>query len=303
MENLVHRFFELYMQNPGFFDKVAESLVVILFLWFLRRLVLFLAFKRVEELRSRYSWKKSTLYSAFFVGLFAISQIWLSGLAHLSTFLGLLSAGIAIALKDPITNIAGWVFLIWRKPFTVGDRIQIGEHTGDVIDIRIFQFSILEIGKWVRAEQSTGRIIHVPNSQVFFTPLANYTMDFPFIWTELSILVTFESNWKAAKALIQDLCRDLAGDHAREAERYLKEATKKWFIVFNRLDPIVYTSVEDSGVALTARFLCPPRQRRSTEERLWEAILEKFSERDDMDFAYPTIRYYDQGTEGKRVPE
>jgi small-conductance mechanosensitive channel len=74
------------------------------------------------------------------------------------TYLGLVSAALVIALQDPITNFVGWVFIISRRPFEIEDRIQIGEDAGDVIDIRFFQFSLNEIGNWVDADQSTGRI-------------------------------------------------------------------------------------------------------------------------------------------------
>ena len=76
----------------------------------------------------------------------------------MSTFLGLLSAGVAIALKDPLVNLAGWGFIVWRKPFGIGDRIQLGDSRGDVIDQRIFMFTLMEIGNWVDAERSTGRV-------------------------------------------------------------------------------------------------------------------------------------------------
>ncbi|HAW79639.1 MAG TPA: mechanosensitive ion channel protein MscS, partial [Balneola sp.] len=68
-------------------------------------------------------------------------------------YFGLLSAGLAIALKDPVTDLAAWMFIIWRKPFDVGDRIELGKSKGDVIDIRPFKFTILEIGNWVDADQ------------------------------------------------------------------------------------------------------------------------------------------------------
>jgi hypothetical protein len=111
-------------------------------------------------------------YFVSLIGLLVIGRIWLTGMETLVTFLGLLSAGIAIALKDPLINIAGWVYILARKPFNVGERIEINNVAGDVIDIRIFQFSILEIGNWVQADQSTGRVLHIPNG-VIFNPAGN----------------------------------------------------------------------------------------------------------------------------------
>lgn len=93
--------------------------------------------------------------------------MWFKGIQSLATFLGLVSAGLAIALKDLVTGLAGWIFIIWRKPFGVGDLIQIGNNSGDVIDIRPFKFIIMETGNWVDADQSTGRITHIPNSSVY----------------------------------------------------------------------------------------------------------------------------------------
>ncbi len=104
--------------------------------------------------------------------------------------MGLFTAGLAIALKDPLTNLAGWLFIVFRKPFIVGDRIQIGPHAGDVVDIRPFQFTILEIRNWVDADQSTGRMIHLPNAKVFVEAQANYSLGFNYIWNEIVVRLT-----------------------------------------------------------------------------------------------------------------
>ena len=101
--------------------------------------------------------------------------------------------------------MVGWCFILIRQPFKVGDRIQIGKVAGDVIDIRFFNFQLNEIGNWVDADQSTGRIIHIPNGIVFTEPQANYTAGFQYIWNEIPVLVTFESDWKKAKQLLTDI--------------------------------------------------------------------------------------------------
>ena len=155
--------------------------------------------KRTEDVYSRYRWRKTQDYITFVIGLFIISSIWIDEFKSLITFFGLLSAGIAIALKDPVTDLAGWLFILWRKPFDVGDRIQIGDHAGDVIDIRIFQFTIIEIGNWVDADQSTGRILHIPNSKIFMEVLANYSIGFNYIWHEIGVMVTFERRLEKSK--------------------------------------------------------------------------------------------------------
>jgi small-conductance mechanosensitive channel len=219
-----------------------------------------------------------------------------------TTFLGLLSAGLAIALRDPIANLGGWAFILWRRPFAVGDRIQIGPNSGDVIDVRIFEFSLLEIGNWVDADQSTGRIVHVPNGKVFSDPVANYTTGFQYVWDEIPVLVTFESDWRAAKTLLTDIAARYAAHVSDDAGRQIEAASRQFMIRYDKLTPTVFTSARDSGVLLTIRYLVEPRQRRVAGSAIWEEILDTFAGRPDIDLAYPTTRFFDHHAEGKRPP-
>lgn len=286
--------------SPEMQGKLLASFVIIFILWLLRQIILKILFRKKVDIRTQYRWRKSSVYIAFTIGFLLIGRIWFEGFNSLATFLGLLSAGLAIALKDPLVNLAGWMFIIWRKPFVVGDRIQVGNNSGDVIDIRIFQFTLMEIGNWVDAEQSTGRILHIPNGKVFSDIQANYTTGFNYIWNEIPVLVTFESNWKKAKDILSAIVNKYAEHLSKAAEERIKEASRRFMIFYTKLTPIVYTSVRDSGVMLTIRYLCDPRKRRSSEEEIWEEILLQFSKCDDIDFAYPTQRFYHNLTEGKK---
>lgn len=284
---------------PDIQGRLFSSLVVIAVLWITRKLLITILWRRVSDIRTRYRIRKTSLYVVVTVGAIVIGRVWFEGLQSLATFLGLLSAGLAIALKDLVVNFAGWAFILWRRPLEVGDRIQIGEYRGDVVDLRVFQFTLLEIGNWVDADQSTGRIIHIPNGKVLTEVLANYTKGFQYIWDEIPVLVTFESNWKKAKQLLTEIA-NLHGERAaKDAPQSFQQARQKFPISYSKLTPIVYTSVADSGVLLTLRFLCNPRERRSTEQEIWEAILNAFGDCDDVDFAYPTQRFYHNVTEGK----
>jgi len=280
-------------------EQLVGSVVVIAVLVLLRWVLLSTVLRRVSDARARYRWRKTSMYVAVGVGVLAVGRIWFEGFASLATYLGLLSAGLAIALKDLVANLAGWAFIVWRRPFEVGDRVQVGEHAGDVIDIRIFQFTLLEIGNWVDADQSTGRMIHVPNGRVLSDVVANYTKGFQYIWNEIPVLLTFESNWREAKTILEGIATRHAANVTGEVARQLEEASRQFMIVYKTLTPAVFTSVRDSGVLLTIRYLCDPRLRRMTAEAIWEEILDAFAQRKDIDFAYPTTRFYDNRTEGK----
>ena len=283
----------------GLQTKILATLVAILLLLAVRKLVLKFIFKRKKDVGVRYRWRKNSAYIAFGLGVFLVGRIWFEGIQSLSTFLGLLSAGVAIALKDPIVNLAGWGFIIWRQPFGVGDRIQIGDYRGDVIDQRIFMFTLMEIGNWVDAEQSTGRVIHVPNGKVFNEVLANYSKGFQYIWDEIPVLITFESNWRKAKEILEKIGRKHGGSLSKSAEERIRRAARKFMILYTKLTPTVYTCVKDCGVLLTIRYLCEPRQRRTNQQVIWEDILDAFGNCNDIDFAYPTQRFYNNVSEGK----
>lgn len=286
--------------SPGLQGRILGTVATLFLLWVIRRLTLrYIIRQNRGDARLIYSWRKGLTYSSAMLGLLIIARIWIEGFSSITTYFGLISAGLVVALQTPITNFAAWIFLIWRKPFEVGDRIQMGEHRGDVIDISLFQFRIIEIGNWVDADQSTGRIIHIPNGKIFTEPQANYTKGFSHIWVELPVLVTFESNWRKAKELLQAVVDEHAEHFSEAAEESIRLASEKFMIFYTKLTPIVYTSVKDSGVLLTMRFLVDARRRRGTEQAMWEGILEAFAQHPDIDLAYPTTRLYNNMYEGK----
>lgn len=231
--------------------------------------------------------------------LLSIFKIWIASSSDLSTYLGLVSAGIAIALQDVIVSIVGWLYIMSVKPFQIGDRIQLGDHRGDVTDLRLFQFSILETGNWVDADQSTGRILHFPNSFVFKNPVANYHSGFDYIFTEIPVMVTFESDWKKASNLLETILLKDIGNENREASKQIRKASRSMKINFVHTEPKVITKVADSGIVMTLRFLCKIKERRFIEQKVWVSILNAFSKEDSIDFAYPTQRFYTNNMEGK----
>jgi small-conductance mechanosensitive channel len=280
-------------------SNLIETVLIIFVLILIRIIVVRIIDRQVKTTASRYRWRKNITYTLVFLGLLLIGRTWIEALGSLATFLGLLSAGLAIALRDPVTDIAGWIFLVWRKPFQLGDRIEVGNHKGDVIDIRFFKFTILEIGNWVHADQSTGRVIHIPNHLVLSESIANYTSEFEFIWNEIEVVFTFESDWKKAKHLLEEITNNHLMDYVNDAEQQIKRASKSYLIHYRNLTPIVYTDVVGDGIKMTIRHLSNPRRRRGINQMIWEDILEAIAKEDAIDFAYKTVRIYQNQIEGK----
>jgi small-conductance mechanosensitive channel len=296
--NRVSEFFDNTIGiSPENQTKILYSIVILVVLGLIRFAILKIVWRSTEDPKSRYTWRRSVSFTVGFLTVILIGSVWIRAIGQFGAFLGLLTAGVAIALKDLLTNIAGWIFILTRKPFVLGDRVQIGEHAGDVIDLRLFQFTLLEIGSWVDADQSTGRIIHIPNGTVFTKSQSNYSAGFKFIWNEIAVLVTFESNWAKARDLLQKIVNEHAHELSADAEKKIIEASKKYMIFYQYLTPIVYTSVKESGILLTMRYVCDPRKRRVTEHEIWEDVLEAFSTLEDIELAYPTQRFYTRKSE------
>ncbi|MBI9020596.1 MAG: mechanosensitive ion channel [Verrucomicrobia bacterium] len=268
------------------FKTLLAGVVLFLILFVIRRIISW----RVKSVERRYIANKTAGYAVGLILTLSIWRIWLGG--GLAAYIGILSAGLAIALKDPITNLAGWLFISIRKPFAVGDRIEINNTKGDVIDQRPFAFSLVEIGNWVDSDQSTGRIIHIPNGWSFIYAIANYTQGFNFIWNEIPVLITFESNWQTAKEILNQIATRHSAIKSEYAAQQVRRAANKYLIHFNHLTPIVWTDVKASGVMLTMRYLCEPRRRRGTSSAIWEDVLNEFAKHPDIQLAYPTQRFY-----------
>lgn len=283
--------------------KILASVIVVLVVVLARRLILRFLLSRLEDSDDSdayYRARKIVTYVSTFLVLIILTFIWIAAFDNLATFLGLVSAGVAIGLSDLLKNMAGWGYILARSPFKVGDRIEIQETIGDVVDIRLFRFSLMEVGHWVDAEQSTGRLVHVPNGLLFTNKVANYTEGFSHIWEDHAVLITFESDYVLAEALIRQILAEKTPNVEATAGQRIRETARRYHIRMGTLSPTVYLSVRDSGVLLTGRYLVESRSRRGVSQDVWKAILAAFRAEPTIELAYPTFRI--TGTDGGTPP-
>ena len=272
-------------------ERIIITLVVLAAVLLLRWLVVRVASRQVTDSIDHYRIRKSATYGSTLILFVSAGWIWSNAFGEVGTFLGLLTAGLAIALADVFLNAAGWIYIVSRHPFRAGDRIEIGEHSGDVVDIRVLRFTLMEIKNWVDADQPTGRLVHVPNRSLFSQAMANYTEAFDHIWHEVNVLITFESDRVLAEELVRSV---LHNHHMSDEEMHTRSdfaaASKRYVIQPADFSPTVFLDVKDSGVQLTARLVIHPRERRQTNDRVWRDILEAFDAAPTVTLAYPTIR-------------
>lgn len=273
-------------------ENILSSVVLLVSLWVISRLLLRVVSGRLTDIRKLYQWKKTTNYIVTGLGIVFLTNIWFDGFRSIATFLGLLSVGLVVALREPVLNMFGWLFLLWKHPFRIGDRIKIGGHIGDVIDIRLFQFSLNELGQYEDSEQPTGMVVHVPNSMVFTQTQINYNYGFPFLWHEVQVSVTFESNWQKAKDILEEVANRNAEKLTDPAKDLIVKESQRHLIFYQDFKAKVYTKVQESGVKFTLRYLCALNRRRESESQIWEEVLREFNASPDISFAYPTTRFY-----------
>lgn len=279
--------------------KIAATFGSLLIIFLLAALLIKLINRKIIESKRQHTVRKITLYIASGIAILVVSRVWLQQMASVTTIISAVAAGAVLALHQALLNIAGWALIIIRRPYTVGDRIQVGETKGDVIDVSLFWTTLFEVGNWVKWEQSTGRIVNCPNSSVFTTQIFNYTKGFEYIWNEIPILITFESNWQKSEEIITKIANEMVADIPNKVEPSIKRMSRRYMIQTGKLTPIVYTTIQDSGVLLSLRYLTEARQRRTTEVAISKRILEEFAKENDIDFAYPTYRIYRAGEDAR----
>lgn len=204
--------------------------------------------------------------------------IWGEKISGLITIISFVSAGLTIAIREIIFNFFAGIYINWNKPFEIEDRIEIDDVKGDVISMHPLGFEILEIGNRVYGEQSTGRIIHVPNSYIFTKTLKNYTKVFKYIWDEIKIDVTLHSDIKKTKEVIYEILFDneTLREIPKKMEDAVDEAILEYRIYYNNLDPIIYMKIEKDHIELYLRYLVHPKKARNVQEEINTRILEEY---------------------------
>lgn len=273
-------------------ERLFFTVVFIAIVWIIRKIVLRFVRKKATKERTKFVWSKYSYYVFFGISLIIVIDLWFKGFNNVITLIGLIAAGIAFALKEPIVNLFGWVYIVWRGPIKVGDRIEIDNSYGDVIEITPFHFHMFEIRNWIDGDLYTGRIIAIPNGKVFNYSNSNYSSGYKSIWNELKVRIRFESDWKKAKEILLEIAKENSNYQDTKAT-YDAYKTLGAHEIFNvEFEPTVFTRIVENGVELRVRYFCSIYNRTASEAAISESILEKYNADPNIKFAYPTTRFY-----------
>ena len=264
---------------PIEYAKLAVTTIAILLIASIVKKVLELIYRQfVKDPKKRfiYNQKKNVVVTIFMFACCLI--VWNTHVAGLVTIISFLSAGIAIAVRDIIMNFFAGIYLRVAKPFNLEDRIEINGMRGDVVKISSLSFEMLELGERVNGEQSTGRIIHIPNSLIFTYALKNYHTAFQYIWNEIVVRVPLDADIDQTKTVLYDIIErnDTIKETPKNMESQMENASLDYIIYFNHVRPIVYTKIVQNHVELYIRYLVTPKKSRNVEDAIYRDILEAY---------------------------
>lgn len=212
------------------------------------------------------------------ISFILVFLLWGEKLSGLITFISLISAGLTIAIREIIFNFFAGMYININRPFEIEDRIEIDDVMGDVISKHALGFEILEIGKRVYGEQSTGRIIHIPNSYIFTKTLKNYTKVFKYIWDEIKVDVSLDADIRKTEEILYEIVFDneTLKEIPRKMEDAVDEAILEYRIYYNNLDPIIYMKIERSHIEMYIRYLVNPKKARDVQNEINMRIMEEY---------------------------
>jgi small-conductance mechanosensitive channel len=254
----------------GFYTFLALAIIYLIFKIGLEHALV----RRIRDAKTKYSVKKalSIVYILIFVAI--LIQIWVTNSQALLVSYGLIAAGIAVALQDFFKNFVGGFVIFLTGVYRVGDRIEVDESYGDVIDIGLSYTTMLEIRGWVNGDQATGRLTIIPNGYVLSKPVNNYSKDHSFLWDEISIPVTYDSDWKWATEKLLSVVKEETAAVAAKAEVQMASIMEKYYMSKRAVEPTVFVNVTDNWILLSYRYITDYRDRRALRSRLSEHILD-----------------------------
>lgn len=214
------------------------------------------------------------------LGIILVVRLWFEWFQSVLTVLSLVAAALTIVSKELILNFMAYGIIIWRGLFNVGDRIQIGQHAGDVTEIGPSYFSIAEIGNWISSDEPTGRLLKMPNSRILTEPVANYTRGLSLIWNEVAVELSFNSNLRKAHELLSGIARTHTHQFSEEEADTVRSSSEE--IMFTSTEPDVFSRIQDGKLTLSVRYLCKFHKRRMTEQAIWDDILQQFTSENDV---------------------
>lgn len=257
-------------------------LIFITVFFFLLRLIILKFIKnRISEKKNFRLYKIYINYIFLLVLIMFYIPILLPSLKEFITMLALFGAGVILVFKEIIINFFSFFYILIRKPFIIGDRIQVQNLYGDILDVRLLDFSIIQLYPQKYGGQSSGRVIHIPNSFAILYPVINFSKEFAFNWLEIQIPLTYKSNWQKAEKIIHKILKNIL-DKIEENDPKINFSRTEYNIHYSKLTPKTYVEFLNGAIIITIRFLCEPKKQRIFKDIFWREFLTSIKKSKDI---------------------
>jgi small-conductance mechanosensitive channel len=261
----------------SFLDKCVAAIIGILCIHAVFRVLEQTLPRRFGRADARYKVRKFVVFSGYLSILLFLAILFEDRLGRLSFAFGVAGAGVAVALQDVLASIAGAFSIGFSKLYAMGDRVQIGDTRGDVIDIGLLRTTLLETGNWVSRDLYNGRIVHIPNSAVLKGSVFNYSQGFHFIWDEIKVLFTTTSDCQLAREMLLRVAKEAIGEYLVEAQTSWRAMSDNYRSANPPLDPTVALVVNAGRLEFTVSYVVDYTKRIAMQDQLFTKIVEEIA--------------------------
>ena len=258
--------------------KCVAAIVGILFIHATFRVLEQTLPRRFGRADARYKVRKFVVFCGYLAILLFLAILFEDRLGRLSFALGVAGAGVAVALQDVLASIAGAFSIGFSKLYTVGDRVQIGDTRGDVIDIGLLRTTLMETGNWVSKDLYNGRIARIPNSTILKVSVFNYSQGFRFIWDEIKVVLTGTSSPQLARAMLLSVAREAIGEYLLEAQSSWQAMSENYQSVNPPLEPTVALVVNAGSLEFTVSYVVDYTKRIAKQDQLFTKIAQEVAD-------------------------
>ena len=261
--------------SPSLLEKCVAAVVGILLIHAAFRLLEKALPRRFGQADSRYRVRKFIAFSGYATILLFVFILFEDRLGRLSFAFGVVGAGVAVALQDVLASIAGAFSIGFSRLYAMGDRVQIGDTRGDVIDIGLLRTTLLETGNWVSKDMYNGRVVRIPNSAVLKGTVFNYSQGFRFVWDEIKVLFTTTSDCQFAREMLLRVANESIGEYLVEAQTSWKTISDNFRSENPPLEPTVALAVNAASLEFTVDYVVDYTKRTAMKDRLFTKIVQE----------------------------
>lgn len=259
-------------------QRLLRGAAMIVVLFAVSSAISLYAISRVADQSTRFTLKRIKRLLVFLLALLiAVSVLFVNWYTALIS-VGVVSVIIGLSVQTPMSSFIGWIYILVRRPYRVGDRIKIGEATGDVIDVGYIDTTLWEFGgQYISGDHPSGRIIKFPNAKVLDSMVYNYSWPlFPYIWNEIKFQIGYQSDLEFVARTMQQIAEEECGEAMMErVEQYreLLAQTPVNEVEVHKHPRVIFRVSENTWLEAILRYLVAPREAGSVKTRLVKKLL------------------------------